>query len=134
MKVNYKVLNIRYIYLLIQILIGVNMTTEQENEERHTGSMLQVEKEALVGEELQLISVDKTKIQREGQEVELYIYFAKRTSDLIMISFYGSSVLNSQYDLGYLKPDTFFVLDKLVSRKSGNTYYKAIILHKEASK
>ena len=48
---------------------------------------------------------------------------------------YQSSVINSQYDLGYLKPDMYFVLDKLISRKSGNTYYKAIVLQNgEASK
>jgi len=95
--------------------------------------MLQVEKDVLIGEELQLVSVEKTKIAREGQEVELYIYYAKRTADGIMVSFYGSSVINEQYDLSYLKPDMFFVLDKFVSRKSGNSYFKAIVLHKEGA-
>ncbi|MGE9811078.1 hypothetical protein ACLIKE_07020 [Ferroplasma acidiphilum] len=110
--------------------------TEQENaDEKHTEGMLQVEKDVLIGEELQLSSVEKTKIERMGEEAELYIYYAKRTSDGQIVSFYGSSVLNEQYDLGYIKPDTFFVLDKLISRKSGNSYYKAIILHKaEVSK
>ena len=110
--------------------------TEQENtENKHAEGMLQVEKDALIGEELQFISTEKTKIAREGQEVELYIFYAKRTSDLQVVSFYGSSVINSQYDLGYLKPDMYFVLDKLISRKSGNTYYKAIVLQNgEASK
>jgi len=42
--------------------------------------------------------------------------------------------LNEQYDLGHLKPNDFFVLDKLVSRKTGNSYFKAIILHKEVAK
>jgi hypothetical protein len=110
---------------------------EQENtdEQKHTEGMLQVEKDVLIGEELQLSSVEKTKIERMGEEAELYIYYAKRTSDGQIVSFYGSSVLNEQYDLGYLKPDTFFVLDKLISRKTGNSYYKAIILHKaEVSK
>ena len=44
-------------------------------------------------------------------------------------------MINSQYDLGYLKHDMYFVLDELISKKSGNKYYKAIILQKrEASK
>jgi hypothetical protein len=111
------------------------MTNEQpESEKTHTGSMLQVEKDALIGEELKLISVEKTKVMRDGQEVELYIYFAKRMSDEVVVSFFGASVLNSQYDLGYLKPNAFFVLDKFTSKASNNTYFKSIILHKEVSK
>jgi len=120
-------------YLIISILhniIGVNMTKQENTDEKHTEGMLQVEKDVIIGEELQLSSVEKTKIEREGQEVELYIYYAKRTSDGQIVSFYGSSVLNEQYDLGFLKSDTFFVLDKLISRKSGNSYFKAIVLHK----
>ena len=104
---------------------------EQENiENKHAEGMLQVEKDALIDEELQFISVEKTKIAREGQEAELYIFYAKRTSDLQVVSFYGSPVIDSQYDLGYLKPDMYFVLDKIISRKTGNPYYKAIILQK----
>ena len=115
------------------------MNYEQENRQdkegrTQTGSLLQAEKDALIGEELQLISVEKTKIQRDGTEVELYVWFAKRTADGVVVSFYGTSVLNSQYDLGTLKSDMYFVIDKLVSKKSGNTYYKAIVLHKEVSK
>jgi hypothetical protein len=106
------------------------MTKQENTDEKHTEGMLQVEKDVIIGEELQLSSVEKTKIEREGQEVELYIYYAKRTSDGQIVSFYGSSVLNEQYDLGFLKSDTFFVLDKLISRKSGNSYFKAIVLHK----
>lgn len=113
----------------------MNDQENTENENKHTESMLQVEKDALIGEELQFMSVEKTKIAREGQEAELYIFYAKRTSDLQVVSFYGSSVINSQYDLGYLKPDMYFVLDKIISRKTGNQYYKAIILQKaEAGK
>jgi hypothetical protein len=107
---------------------------EENQDGKHSEGMLQVEKDALIGEELQFLSVEKTKLMREGQEIELYVFYARRTSDLQIVSFYGSSVLNSQYDLGYLKPETYFVLDKLTSRKSGNTYFKAIVLHKEAIK
>jgi hypothetical protein len=110
------------------------MEVQKNNEEKHIEGMLQVEKDALIGEELELSSVEKTKIMRENQEAELYIYYAKRTSDGQIVSFYGSSVLNEQYDLGHLKPNDFFVLDKLVSRKTGNSYFKAIILHKEVAK
>ena len=111
------------------------MTEQGKTENKHAEGMLQVEKDTLIGEELQFVSVEKIKIAREGQEAELYIFYAKRTSDLQVVSFYGSSVIDSQYDLGYLKPDKYFVLDKIISRKTGNPYYKAIILQKaEAGK
>ena len=116
-------------------IIMIEMAEQENIENKHAEGMLQVEKDALIDEELQFISVEKTKIAREGQEAELYIFYAKRTSDLQVVSFYGSPVIDSQYDLGYLKPDMYFVLDRIVSRKTGNPYYKAIILQKrEAGK
>ena len=65
--------------------------TEQENtENKHAEGMLQVEKDALIGEELQFISTEKTKIAREGQEVELYIFYAR---ELLTFRLYHSTGL-----------------------------------------
>lgn len=106
--------------------------TEQNNEnqegQRSVG-MLNTEKDVLVGEELKLVSVEKGQVKRDGEDVEFYVFYATRVSDGVMVSFFGSSVLNSQYDLGQLKPDMHFTIDKVKSR-AGNTYYKAIILHR----